>query len=186
MTMPKLEPGYYTAVATETHTGLGPVKVQFGEAKTGTKQCAVNLEIIGEGPFVGQTIMWVGYLTADTVKRTLESLRYMGFKGDDISKINEQPLDQLVSIDVGESEYEGKVSLKVNWVNRYGAGQGFELKKPIEKSAMAKFAATLRSHLKAVPEVTGDRASSLKGPAMNGEDKGDAPTQKEIDDTLAF
>lgn len=183
----KLEPGYYNAVATLTETADGPVKVQFGEAETGTKQCAVNFEIIGDSPHAGQTIVWFGYLTQDTVKRTLESLRYIGFKGDDISKINDQPLDQLVSLDIGESEYKGKVSLKVNWVNRHSGGKGFELKKPIAKNDMAKFAATLRSHLKATPEVAGEKVDSMKVPVGNGQtrEKG-LGAEDDIEAKLAF
>jgi hypothetical protein len=182
----KLEPGIYTAVATTTETADGPVKVQFGEASTGTKQCAVNFEIVGEGPFAGQTIMWFGFLTKDSAKFTLEALRNIGFKGDDISKINDQPLDQLVSLTIEESEYQGKTSLKVAWVNRHGGGRGFELKKPLAKNDMAKFAATLRAHLKTVPEVDGAKADSLKGPAAPVSSPPTGKTDQQIEDDLSF
>lgn len=175
----KLEPGIYTAVATTTETSDGPVKVQFGEAGTGTKQCAVNFEIVGDSPYAGQTIMWFGFLTKDSAKFTLEALRNIGFKGDDITKINEQPLDNLVSIDVQESEYQGKVSLKVAWVNRHGGGRGFELKKPLAKSDMAKFAATLKQHLKGVPEVDGEKADSLAAPTGKPQSNGATPPKED-------
>ena len=178
-----IAPGTYTAVVVETETDSGPVKVQFGEAGTGTKQVAVNLQVADDSPAAGQTIMWFGYATKDSVTRTLQSLRYMGWKGDDIADINNQPLDQAVQIVIEHSEYNGKVQAKVAWVNSPGAGKGFQLAKRLDGAALGKFAATIKAHAKKVPEVS----SSAPAPrTQSGVQDTPDNTKGPADDDLAF
>lgn len=77
-----IPPGYYRAVAVPVQTDDGETYVQFGETKDGNPQVAVTFAIL-DGSQQGRRSTWFGYFTEKTTKRTIESLRYCGFKGDD-------------------------------------------------------------------------------------------------------
>jgi len=175
-----IEPGYYRAVATPISVeGGGETYVQFGESsKSATPQVVVNFEIL-EGPETGRRIAWFGYFTEKTVARTVESLRFCGFKGDDLAGAVTQKLDQEVQIVVAHEDYEGKAQAKVRWVNRSG-GDGFRMDKPMVGSALTKFAAQMRNAVKAVPEASGKRAEKPAArPAATG-------SQSPADDEIPF
>lgn len=114
------------------------VDAELGVTSTGKEQVAVKFNIEGTG-----TIVWYGYFTEGTVERTLESLEYCGFKGDDISK-----LDQLkghkAQIVVEAEEWDGKVRSRVRWVNRIG---GPMLKEKMDDTRKTSFAERMKGNL---------------------------------------
>ena len=118
----------------------------------------------------GQKIAWFGYFaTEKNAKRTIESLRYCGFKGEDLAAAGEQTLDQRVSLTIEHDEYDGKVRAKVAWVNGQGGG-GYKIEKPMAGDELRRFAASLKQHVKATGEVNGER-----GKGAQAEDLGDNP-----------
>lgn len=87
--------------------------------KSGREEMRVLFELCG-GEHNGETITWYGYFTEKTAERTLESLRYMGWAGTDITDI--QGLDQKrVQLVIEHDDYNGKTRTKVAWVNRVNA-----------------------------------------------------------------
>lgn len=86
-------------------------------AKTGTEEIRVLFQVTDEGEFNGHHITWRGYFSEQTAERTIESLRYLGWSGDDVTNI--QGLDaNEVQIVVEHEEYQGKTQVKIAWVNR--------------------------------------------------------------------
>lgn len=115
--MPNVKEGNYTARAVPQKTEDGPKYAQLGLSKnSGTKQVLMMFQI-ESGPFKGETLPWFGYFTKDAAKRTVESLRLCGLKGQDIFAVESQRLDNKVSITVEVGEYEGKTRSRVAWVN---------------------------------------------------------------------
>lgn len=162
--------GYHNAVAIPVETDNGPKWAQFGVTDNGKKYVTVSFEIL-DGEDAGQKIAWFGYFaTEKNAKRTIESLRYCGFKGDDLSTVGGQQLDQRVSLTVEHDEYDGKVRAKVAWVNGTGGG-GYKIEKPMANDELRRFAASLKNHVKATAEVNGEKGEH----GRQSEDRGDDP-----------
>ncbi len=142
------------------------VYAQFGLAKTGTKQCMVIFQIL-DGPQAGMRLPWFGPFTENSWKRTLESLRYAGWKGNDLDKIGK--LEQEVDITVSHSEWEGEWSARVDLVNLPGQG-GVRLSDPMKPEALRQFAAQMRNRIGQVGEV--NTAPSTREPTTGGGSNG--------------
>jgi hypothetical protein len=100
--------------------------------------------------------VWFGFFTAKTWERTVESLRYCGFKGDDLASLPAQQLDNEVRITIEHSEWQGKMQAKVAWVN---AGySGIKLADPMDMNELRQFAARMKSSVKNIKEVEGKKA----------------------------
>lgn len=89
--------------------------------KKKTPQVVVTFEIT-TAEHAGTTIDWFGFLTDKTTDRTIESLRYAGWKGSDLADLSDlsskdTPLVELV---IEHEEYEGNTRARVQWVNRVG------------------------------------------------------------------
>lgn len=157
---------YYRAVARSMPDDNGVEQIaQWGKAKTGTRQVLIHFEVI-DGEHAGTVLPWFGYFTKDATQRTLESLRFCGWKGDDIQQLG--ALDQVVSIKVEHNEYEGKTHARVAFVNRLGAGR-VKLADPLSSDEMRQFAAMVKQSAQRVPEVEGKRASEMPAaPSSSG------------------
>ncbi len=167
-----IQAGYYEAKAVPTPDEAGNVKVvHFGLSSNNTKQVLITFEI-ERGDGAGQKIPWFGYFTDKSWERTIQSLRYMGFKGDDLSTLDAQALDQSVSISVEESEWEGKTHMRIAWVNELGGG-GVKLANPMAANDIRQFAAQMKSRVFGVPESvapTNNAGSGQPGGALPGDD----------------
>lgn len=156
------------------------IEAKFGKAGTGTPEIAVLFELT-EGAAKGHRITWHGYFSDRAQQRTFEALRYMGWQGDDLLTLN-GPLasvaDQEVELDCGEEEYDGKLHIKVNWVNRLGGGVA--LKEEMGADELRKFAASMKS---AARGVTGDRRDA---PRRDGGAAGGGGTGVDPNDDLPF
>jgi hypothetical protein len=146
-----------------THAGTYKAKafeVMLGESKTKrTPFVGVKFRIT-EGEFAGQVVKWEGYLSETTsgkskktpAERTIESLQYCGWMGDDIGAFATGVLQGLdsneVELVVEMEDYEDREtgeqrqSPKVQWVNRPGgrvqfAGEAVDVAKA--KAFGAKF-----------------------------------------------
>ena len=177
--------GNYTAKATGSF--------DFGTAAQGTEQVAVEVEIL-EGEHSGNFMTWFGYFTERTSERTVESLRLLGWQGEDITKL-EGLGSRRVSIVVEHEEYQGKTSAKIQWVNRLG-GLGVKLKAPMDDAAKRKFSARMKSFAKAKPALPPEAPELLQrqssAPAKgNGEstyppEPGDDEPPPHTDDEIGF
>lgn len=155
--------GSYEAVAYKVNTeDFGDTYAQLGYTpEKGTPQVAVNVEIVDEGDHKGKRIAYIGWLTEAAILRTIESLRYFGFRGNDLAGLVTQRLDQKVQIVVKHETYEGRVRAKVAWVNRAGGGS-FKLTQTMDKDSLRAFAAKMKGAVSQVPDngVTPKAASS--------------------------
>jgi hypothetical protein len=148
--------GRYIAIGSPVEIEGARVWAQFGKSpEKGTPQVVVAVEIL-EGEESGRVLTWFGYFTDKTADRTLEALRFLGFKGEDLTTLPSQPLDQKVEIIVRHEDYNGKTQARIAWINRPGGG-GFKLDKPMPANDLRMFAASLKGRLAKVPEVKGER-----------------------------
>jgi len=140
-----IEEGYYPARAYRVTDEFGrDVYCRFGKAKTGTNQCLILFEVT-DGDHAGAVLPWFGSFSGNSWERTVESLRYCGFQGDDIMAINSQRLDRPVSIKVEHHEYAGRIYARVAFVNQ--AGGSAKLSHTLSATEMRAFAAHLKQRL---------------------------------------
>jgi hypothetical protein len=159
-----IEAGYYEAKAVPTTDEAGNIKVvHFGLSSTNTKQVLITFEI-ERGDAKGQKVPWFGYFTDKSWERTIQSLRYMGFKGNDLSTLDAQTLDQIVSLSVEESEWDGKTHMRVSWVNELGGG-GVKLANPMAANDLRHFAAQMKGRVGGIPESTAPTNNAANDPA---------------------
>jgi len=151
------------------------VQWEWGLTKDGKDQMAVQFEIV-EGEAAGTRLTWYGYFTDKSQERTLQALRYCGWKNDDI--VNMEGMgDLLVQIVVGYEEQTvgknaGKIVAKVQWVNQLGGGGPIKLDRPMDANQKRMFAARMKLFAKMVPPVQGgypvaNRAKTEEGGAAD-------------------
>lgn len=141
----------------------------FGVAKTGTHQIFVTCEILdvdadGNEKPSGEEITWIGSFTDKTTPRTIESLGYFGWTGDNLEELDDPSPERIfelmpssVDLAVDVEDYEGKQQLRVKWVNAPGGGK-FAFKEPLQGSALKSFAAQMRGTIRGARGATGPRA----------------------------
>ena len=174
--MPNVPPGYYKAHSVSTPGEDGNHMARFGESEEkGTKFVLLVLEI-DEGDYTGTQLQYRGYFTEKTYARTIESLRYLGFKGDDLAALDSQRMGEQVSITIEDEEYDGKTHSRIQWVNRLNSG-GPSVKKPIEGTALRAFAAQMKSRVAAVKEEPSNGAPPP--PAQTSWTPGTTPSSAE-------
>jgi hypothetical protein len=157
MHTPSVPVGRYPAVAVRVMGEDGEPIIRFALAgEKQTKQCLVYFRILA-GEYAGQVLPWFGFFTEKTWKRTVESLKYAGFKGDDLFSAEDQELDQKVEIEVehNENPKTGDVYARVGWVNRIGAG-AIKLANPMSRDVLRQFSAQMKSRLGAVSDSAGE------------------------------
>lgn len=104
-----------------------------------TPQVAVTFEIT-TAEYAGERVIWFGFLTDKTTERTIQSLRYAGWKGTDLTDLsdlakNDTPVVELV---VEHETYKDKTRAKVQWVNPAGGRAGKALPADQAKALSAK------------------------------------------------
>jgi hypothetical protein len=165
--------GRYPAVAVRVPDDEGNEDlVRWGTAgEKNTTQVLIYFELL-EGEHAGEVYPWFGYFSKASYERTVESLRFCGFKGNDLNKLNEQELRQKVQVQIGHNTYtkrndetgeEKEVTFaRVDWVNRIGSG-AIKLNNPMSKDEQRKFAAMMTKHIASIPEVDGETVSKSNG-----------------------
>lgn len=166
-----IQAGTYIAHATQWELGL---------TKEGREQICVQFEIL-EGDYAGYTLNWFGYFTDKTTERTIQSLRYCGWKGDDLQNLDADGMGTLqVQIvvemeEATEGKSAGKTFPKVRWVNRLGGGGPIKLERPMDTNQKRMFAARMKLHAKAVPVMTGGYPVSDRAKTETPRDPDDPP-----------
>lgn len=161
--MDKIQAGIYEANISEY--GIGPTK-------SGDPQVMIlfNYNDLEGTP---HEITWFGSLKEGKAQEiTMRTILYCGFNGSDPADLAEGVSSGLldvatpVKITIEESEYQGKKSMKVAWVNRMGSQS---MEKRISKSeAKIKLGAlNLKGALAAMRQETGIRVEPRASkPAM--------------------
>lgn len=145
----------------------------FGKSKEkGTDYISVAFEILEPEEERGAPVPWNGYFTDKTAKRTLEALRYCGWKGDDLTSLDGMGT-QEVALVVELEDYDGKQYPKVAWVNRLG-GAGVRIEKPMDDREKKQLAARMKSLARSLPEVKGPASEPLPStPAVREREPGE-------------
>ena len=118
-----IAPGTYAARA---------VSAGLGETRAGKPQIAVEFDTGVDG-----RITWFGYFTDKSQERTLQSLRYCGWDGSDLTDMSGIDSND-VELVIEHETYEGKTRARVQWVNKIG---GIGLKSKMAPDKAAAFAA---------------------------------------------
>ena len=132
------------------------ISAALSYAKTGKEQVVVSFAIL-DGPGEGQSVRWTGWFTEKTFERTICSLRYCGWKGDDLSDLSTVG-ESDCQVTVEHDSYDGKSHAKVSWVNALGGNL-----KPMATIDAAGFASRM------LPKI-----AALKSKGQN-EDDGEVP-----------
>jgi hypothetical protein len=156
------------------------VEAVFGEASTGTEQIGVLLEVV-DGDHKGTLLTWYGYFSEAAEERTIQSMRYLGWKGVDITDLSSMYAGQEAQADIEhDTDQEGKTRAKVQWIN------GIGMKKKMEGAQLASFAKRIRGVAARVGGAAAGGASSGMPPMnrSNGNGNGrrdDAPPPDDRD-----
>lgn len=133
---------------------------QLGESETGSPFIMVSFPVKNEDG-TERFLAWRGYFTEKTTERTIESLRFMGFEGDDLTNL--VGLDTLeVDLVVEDEEYEGKTYERVQFINK---PRGPAVKKPLEGQKLGAFAAQMKAAFRAHDAEQGKRTGAAPKPA---------------------
>jgi hypothetical protein len=125
-----------------THTARG-LEAKLGFTQKGGEQVAVRLKIAS-----GEEVTWYGYFTEKTQERTLESLRHLGWPGEDLFDLSGVTANE-VEIVVEHEEYETpqgemKTRARVRWINAIGGG-GIVMKETMDVAQAKAFAQRMRA-----------------------------------------
>jgi len=142
MRVPRIAAGTYRARAKGA---------QLCYTSKGREQVAVEFELLDDG-WEHERITWYGYFgdTADKANktltdRTLESLMYAGWNGEDWEYFQDVGCNE-VSLVIEHDRYEGDLIAKVRWVNRLGLA----VKAPMGENDRKAFAARMKGSVLAV------------------------------------
>jgi hypothetical protein len=121
----------------------------IGKASTGTHQIAIEFEFLDEQG----GITYYGPLSDAAFPYTMKAIRSAGFLGDDLSNLDslsgETPEVVLV---IGPEEYNGKVTLKVKFINSTG---GLALKDALQGEDLKSFARQMKGRIVAFDRSAG-------------------------------
>src|SRR3954466_6748613 len=106
------------------------VEGALGFTSKGTEQIAVQFTVV-EGEQKGHYITWYGYFSEKTLERTLESLEYCGWEGDDVSDLIGLDKNEVTIVVEHEQDEEGQVRARVRWIN---SGGGIAMKERMNVS----------------------------------------------------
>lgn len=153
--MSDIAPGTYRAQVEST---------ELGESSQGTPQIAIRFALL-DGENIGKTITAFRFFSDRATQYAMKDLRTCGWTGDDVS---EEPLPGVIGTEVElvleEEEYEGKVRVKVKWIN---SPNGVRTGNPLDPKRRKALGAKLKGAAVA--------SRSAAPPKTNGKPKDDVP-----------
>lgn len=162
-----LNQGKYPARATQWDLGF---------ASTGSEQIAVLFEITA-GEELGRSITWYGYFTDATYERTVESLRTMGWQGNDLATIDGLDAHEVqIVVEHEPDDKGGPPRARVKWVNKLGGS--LALKTVMDDRQKQEFARKMKAKLLAMGGGKPAGASTQTRPAISsnsGQRRGGPP-----------
>lgn len=136
------------------------VEAALTQSKAGNAMIKVTFQLL-EPPHT--LLVWNGMLHSEKMTaRTLDSLRYAGWKGDDLSLVT-FPSENEVSLTLENEEYEGKQHTKVAWVNKAG-DSGFKVKSDLAPAEQMALAAKLKGAVLAHKAKEGHQQGNTNPP----------------------
>jgi len=156
--MTYLEAGEHQAVA---------VNHEWCLTSKGTKALCVRFEVVNHEGQTGNFINWWGYFSEKAWERTIESLRHMGFNGDDLTSLGE--LNQKVSLSVIEDEYEGRIRPKVAWVNALG-NKRILVNDVMDQKTVGQFAAAMKNRIASMQKGNSIPSNGVPGASESNDE----------------
>jgi hypothetical protein len=119
----------------------------LGMTGKNTEQVGVEF-VFTDGPNIGKHITWYGYFSEKTLDRTIESLRYAGWKGTDFSDLSDLSAEDtpVVQLVLENEDTEEGPRVKVRWVNR-GSSGGVAIKDKMDEGSAKSFAERMKAHV---------------------------------------
>lgn len=115
----------------------------ISETQGGKPQVFIQFRV--EFPSGPEEMTWYGSLNEGTARDiTLKALLAVGFVGNDLGKLLDGvdggaiPVGAQASVVTGENVYNGKTTIKINWVNAIGGGQAQHVDKGAGLAQLAK------------------------------------------------
>lgn len=164
------------------YVARGTGRFELCTSKKGTQTVAVEVEIV-EGENTGRVMVWWGYFTDATEERTIESLRYLGWQGDDVTTLEGLGSRRVEIVVDHEPDLQGKVWPKIQWVNRLGGGGLVKVNNPMSAEAKRIFAAHVKGLARAKPALPPETTLPARLPA-DGAMADESPPH--TDDDLPF
>jgi hypothetical protein len=118
---------------------------------SGNVMIAVEI-IIKEGPAADSRLTWYGHLTDKTFERTVESLRLLGWKGDDLSDLTGVDSNDVNVVIGYEPDLQGEIRARVQWINQIG---GVVVSNRLNPSEAAIFAQRMKGRVHALKQASG-------------------------------
>lgn len=152
----------------------------LSKTKTGKEQIAILLRSVDDP---NCSITWYGYFTEGTFERTIQSLRYLGWRGNDLYEFrNGLPSECKSEVEIvveDERNLEDKLVRKVRWIN---SGGGLGVKEVLNEADARTFAATMRGRIQQLGGVT--RTQPLKETKPTPQALNDAQVAREDGEPL--
>lgn len=96
------------------------VNIDFATTEKGNNYARLVMRIAPGEQFEGEDVFYYMYFTEKTSQRSVDTLRTLGWTGDNIADVTHHDIQTAVEIDVQRNEYEGKLSFRVGWINAIG------------------------------------------------------------------
>lgn len=142
-----------------------PISYEFSRSKIkGTEQVTILFTFVG-GPNDGKSISYTGYFTEATAKRTMDSLEYCGWDGEDPIKLTGFGSKNVELVVETERGQDGNDYPRVAWVNKVFS-RGVPMTQDDLGSFSARMAAINAQRKKENAEKSG--AASEPDPFANG------------------
>jgi hypothetical protein len=139
------------------------VEAALGMTGTGKEQVAILLRVVEEGgENHGAELTWYGYFTEKTAERTLESLRHLGWTGDDLTDLSGIDANEVSIVVEHEEGQDGKLRARVQWIN--APGGGLAMKDRLDGAAAKAFATRMRGMAIASRDKQRAQAGAANGP----------------------
>lgn len=109
-------------------------------------------------------------------------MKAFDWDGTDLEALQQVDFGELqISFDVEENEYNGNISLRVNWIDAYDSEPGSRGLKPMESSDIKALAAQYKGFMKTAPKAEPVKATPAKAAAKKrGRPKGSKVKSKEV------
>jgi hypothetical protein len=136
-----------------------PLSYQFGKSKTKqTEMVSLTFQFVG-GPNDGKRIVYNGYFTDNTAKRTMDSLEHCGWDGVNLADMKGFGSKNVMLVIDEEANQEGELFPVVKWVNRlFGRGPATVYEKAEVQSLAERMAALNAERRKENAERSGKPA----------------------------
>jgi hypothetical protein len=158
-----------------------PLDAALGKTSTGKEQIAIMFELCDDS---AQRIAWYGYFTEQTFERTVESLRHLGWQGDDLSVFGAGlPEDATQEVEIvidHEQNQDGEWRARVRWIN---SGKGIAVKERLDENQARAFGAGMRGRVAALRASKGERGNGHSTPRTPAPTP---PPAKTYDDDVPF